>query len=55
MLLRVQVQTFVPAGGWVEMIFDETLERRWGRRITTRSGSAKNAVIGATVWLRAKG
>jgi hypothetical protein len=35
-LLRVLVQTFVPSEGWVEMIFDETLERRWGRRIKKR-------------------
>jgi hypothetical protein len=54
-LLRVLVQTFVPSEGWVEMIFDETLERRWGRRITTWSGSARNAVIGATVWPQARG
>jgi hypothetical protein len=37
-LLRVLVQTFVPAGGEVALIFDETLERRWGRQITTRVG-----------------
>jgi hypothetical protein len=53
-LVRVLVQTFVPTGDEVVLIFDETLERRWGQRITTRSGSAKNGVIGATVWPRVK-
>jgi hypothetical protein len=52
---RVLGQTFVPTGGEVVLIFDETLDRRWGQRITTWSGSARNGVIGATVWPQAKG
>src|SRR5688500_15079036 len=29
-------RTFVAAGGALTFVIDETLERRWGRRITTR-------------------
>src|SRR3989454_5738108 len=35
-LLQVLVQTFVRAGGTVEIVMDETLERRWGRKISKR-------------------
>ena len=35
-LLRVLVRTFVQAGGTVEIVIDETLERRWGRKISKR-------------------
>ena len=35
-LLQVLVDTFVHAGGTVEMVIDETLERRWGRKISKR-------------------
>ena len=35
-LLQVLVQTFVCAGGTVEIVRDETLERRWGRKISKR-------------------
>src|SRR6266566_6380497 len=35
-LLQVLVQTFVCAGGTVEIVMDETLERRWGRKISKR-------------------
>src|SRR5437870_7000073 len=35
-LLQVLVQTFVHAGGTVEIVMDETLERRWGRKISKR-------------------
>ncbi len=35
-LLEVLVQTFVRAGGTVEIVIDETLERRWGRKISKR-------------------
>ena len=35
-LLQVLVQTFVRAGGTVEIFIDETLERRWGRKISKR-------------------
>jgi DDE superfamily endonuclease len=35
-LLQVLVQTFVHAGGMVEIVMDETLERRWGRKISKR-------------------
>ena len=35
-LLQVLVQTFVIAGGVVEIVIDETLERRWGRKISKR-------------------
>ena len=36
LLLRLLVSTFVPSGGEVKVVFDETLERRWGRRIKKR-------------------
>ncbi len=32
-LLLLLVQTFVPKGGTVELVIDETLERRWGPHI----------------------
>lgn len=35
-LLQVLVQTFVHAEGTVEIVIDETLERRWGRKINKR-------------------
>src|SRR2546428_12453508 len=35
-LLQVLVGTFVRAGGTVEIVIDETLERRWGRQISKR-------------------
>src|SRR5438445_2086934 len=35
-LLQVLVQTFVHAGGTAEIVIDETLERRWGRKISKR-------------------
>src|SRR5437588_4371604 len=35
-LLQVLVDTFVHAGGTVEMVMDETLERRWGPKISKR-------------------
>ena len=33
LLLLLLVQTFLPAGACVELVVDETLERRWGPRI----------------------
>jgi DDE superfamily endonuclease len=36
LLLQLLVSTFVQAGGCVEIVIDETLERRWGRRISKR-------------------
>src|SRR6266702_5889289 len=35
-LLQVLIQTFVCAGGTIEIVMDETLERRWGRKISKR-------------------
>ncbi len=35
-LLQVLVNSFVTAGGSVEIVIDETLERRWGRKISNR-------------------
>src|SRR2546423_777258 len=35
-LLQVLIQTFVCAGGTIEIVIDETLERRWGRKISKR-------------------
>ena len=36
LLLQLLVRTFVQAGGVVEIVIDETLERRWGRKISKR-------------------
>src|SRR5260370_39074485 len=35
-LLLLIVETFVPAGACVELVIDETLERRWGSKISNR-------------------
>ncbi len=35
-LLRLIVETFVEAGGSLELVIDETLERRWGPKISKR-------------------
>ena len=35
-LLQVLVNSFVTVGGSVEIVIDETLERRWGRKISKR-------------------
>jgi len=36
LLLQLLVTTFVAAGGTVDLVTDETLERRWGRKISKR-------------------
>ncbi len=36
LLLQLLVCTFVGAGGTVEIVIDETPERRWGRKIAKR-------------------
>ena len=36
LLLQLLVSTFVGAGGTAEIVIDETLERRWGRKISKR-------------------
>ena len=35
-LLSLIIQTFVPAGACVDLVIDETLERRWGAKISKR-------------------
>ena len=35
-LLRLLITTFLPSDRPVEIVVDETLERRWGRKITKR-------------------
>ena len=35
-LLLLSVETFVPAGACVDLVIDETLERRWGSKISKR-------------------
>jgi DDE superfamily endonuclease len=35
-LLTTIVETFVQAGGTLELVIDETLERRWGSQISKR-------------------
>jgi hypothetical protein len=36
LLLRLLVSTFLARGGTVDLVIDETLERRWGRKISKR-------------------
>ena len=45
-LLQVLVRTFVSAGGTVEIVIDETLERRWGRKIRKR-GHWRDSLLGS--------
>jgi hypothetical protein len=35
-LLRLIIETFVPVGGRLDLVIDETLERRWGSKIRQR-------------------
>jgi hypothetical protein len=35
-LLRLIIETFIQAGGTLDMVIDETLERRWGPKIRKR-------------------
>jgi hypothetical protein len=36
MLLNLLVTTFISTGATVDIVIDETLERRWGRKLTKR-------------------
>ncbi len=42
LLLQLLVSTFVEAGGTVEIVIDETLERSWGRKISKRGHDRDN-------------
>jgi DDE superfamily endonuclease len=43
-LLLLIVATFVPAGATVDLVIDETLERRWGGKISKRGHSRDSAL-----------
>jgi hypothetical protein len=43
-LLQLIVETFVQAGGSVDLVIDETLERRWGPSITKRGHDRDSAL-----------
>jgi hypothetical protein len=43
-LLLLIVETFVPAGACVDLVIDETLERRWGSKISKRGHYRDNAL-----------
>jgi DDE superfamily endonuclease len=43
-LLQIVVSSFVTAGGSVEIVIDETLERRWGRKISKR-GHGRDSLL----------
>jgi len=43
-LLLLIVETFVPGGTCVDVVIDETLERRWGSTISTRGHSRDSAL-----------
>src|SRR5687768_14708892 len=58
-LLHVLVRTFVARGGELTFVIDETLERRWGRRIRLRghyrdplaSSKARSVASSGSRWL----
>jgi DDE superfamily endonuclease len=43
-LLLLIVETFVPAGACVDLVIDETLERRWGSKISKRGHDRESAL-----------
>jgi hypothetical protein len=43
-LLTIIVETFVQAGGTLELVIDETLERRWGPKISKRGHYRESAL-----------
>src|SRR5258708_33117313 len=43
-LLTCMVETFVQAGGTLELVIDETLERRWGSQISKRGHDRDSAL-----------
>jgi DDE superfamily endonuclease len=43
-LLTIIVDTFVPEGGTLELVIDETLERRWGPKISKR-GHYRDSIL----------
>src|SRR5205814_876245 len=43
-LLLLIVETFVPAGAYVDLVINETLERRWGSEISKRGHYRDNAL-----------
>lgn len=43
-LLTLIVESFVEAGGSVDLMIDETLERRWGAKISKRGPSRESAL-----------
>ncbi|HVB24513.1 MAG TPA: transposase [Ktedonobacteraceae bacterium] len=56
-LLLLIVETFVPAGASVDLVIDETLERRWGSKISKRGhyrdsalSSRKQSVSSPGLW-----
>ncbi len=59
LLLQLLVNTFVAAGATVEIAIDETLERRWGRKISkrghyrtrcNRAKSSRSVQVGCVGW-----
>src|SRR5918911_3580770 len=58
-LLRLLVKTFIPSTEVIEIVVDETLERRWGKRIKKRghwrdslaSGPGQNVAASGLRWL----
>jgi hypothetical protein len=59
LLLRLLVSTFVASGATVDLVIDETLERRWGRKISKRghwrdslaSSKGRNVSTSGLRWL----
>lgn len=47
-LLLLIVATVVPAGARVDLVIDDTLERRWGSTISTRGHSRERALSSRT-------
>ena len=48
-LLLLIVETFVPSGASVDLVIDETLERRWGGQISKRGHYRDSALSSAAV------
>jgi hypothetical protein len=44
-LLLLIVETFVPAGASVDLVIDETLERRWGSKVSKRGHYRDSALF----------
>ncbi len=54
-LLLMIVETFVPASASVDLVIDETLERRWGSKISKRGHYRDSALSSRNRWVSSPG